>query len=166
VGCPIALRIQLTRSYTAVNGFNTSSNCGLEFGFTGRLFFKTLSDTETHAFLIGSGVTVHVLLAGSQGVNVSVVVDRGLESIHVLAPIGAPNFIQPQVSLFDVQSLAPGFHIIFLTFNGWNGGNGVVLLDDFAINQTTIPASTSTSMSMTLSARPTASILIFNSHSK
>jgi len=134
----------------------TSDGCYLEFPFT------------------GSGATIYVLQAGSEGINVSVTVDGGPSTISVLAPIGAPSFSRANVSLFDVQSLTSNTHNIALTVSSWAGTFSGMMLDYIAINQSLVTTPTSTSTPATASATTSSAAAVAtvsstsdsNSHSK
>ena len=124
--------------------------------------------------IIGSGANIYVLLAGAQGVNVSVTIDDGQPSVHVLAPIGPPSFTKAQQSLFNTQSLVSGDHKLTLYVLSWTNTFSGMMLDYIAVNKTFIAAPANTSSSVpapasTTSAVPATSAAAnssSNSHSK
>lgn len=83
----------------------------------------------------GSSATVYTLLAGTQGVNVSVSVDSQSPTINALSPIPAMMYNQPNATLFHVDSLVPGMHTVTMTVLDWNDGVSGMALDYVAIDE-------------------------------
>jgi len=97
---------------------HASDGCSFSFSFT------------------GSGATIFVLQAGSQGINVSVTIDGGSSTISVLPPVPPPSQ-QPKVSLFSVDSLSESKHTLVMTVLDWNGIFSGMMLDYIDVHQTT-----------------------------
>lgn len=112
--------------------------------------------------LLGTGATLYVLQAGSQGLNVSVSVDDGPDTFNTLAPPQGPDFYQSNVSLFDVQSLSFGQHSLVLTVYDYGLGSSNMMFDYATINNnlavnTTVTTLTSSSSSTSTLEVPTSS---------
>lgn len=109
-----------------------------------------------HIFIIGSGATVYVLLAGAQGINASLTVDGGPPAYNVLAPVAAPDQ-KVNISLFDVQSLNMSAHTLTLSVLDWNGTFSGMMFDYIAVNQTAAATPATSTSSESTTATPSAS---------
>ncbi|KIJ63304.1 hypothetical protein HYDPIDRAFT_168522 [Hydnomerulius pinastri MD-312] len=100
-----------------VAGCMTSDDCQIQIPFT------------------GSGVTIYILNAGSQGVGASLAVDGGQAVTTTIAAPSAPSYQTPNISLFSVQSLPYGSHSAVLSVLDWNNGITGFYFDYALVNE-------------------------------
>ena len=104
--------------------------------------------------LQGSGITIYVLQAGTNGVNASLRIDGGAPKYNVLRPPPGPNFYTPNVTLFNTQGITTGNHTATMTLQNWDNGFSGMMFDYALINQTVVPTTTTSSVaSSTVASR-------------
>ncbi|KAF8452778.1 hypothetical protein L210DRAFT_3437348 [Boletus edulis BED1] len=124
-----------------------ASHC---FNYTYTYAACTISnDCQVQIPFTGSGITIYVLQAGSQGTNASLTIDGGAPKYNVLPPPPGPHFYTPNVTLFSVQGITTGNHTATMTVQNWDNIFSGMMFDYAVINQTIVATTTSSVASST-----------------